>query len=130
MGGSQRSNGSLCLILANGNLGHVQRFQKTGPDCPVNAGLARGLSGTGTFYLRDGIPTSAGGQTAVAAAESEEKLGFFFRMKISKAHVLCCVAQGGSELERPEPQPQRPPLDGRGSGLADASRLRASSPMY
>ena len=66
MGGSQRSNGSLCLILGNGNLGHVQRFQKPGTGCPVNAGLARGLSGTGTFYLQDRHPhvcwrTSGGG---------------------------------------------------------------------
>lgn len=68
--------GPLCLILSNGNLGHVQRFQKPGTGCPVNAGLARGLSGTGTFYLQDRHPTSAGGQAA--AVESEEKLGFFF----------------------------------------------------
>lgn len=63
-GGSQRSNGSLCVILANGNLGHVQKFQEAGTGRPVNTGLARGLSGTGMFYLLDWLPTSAGGQTA------------------------------------------------------------------
>lgn len=63
-GGSQRSNGSLCQMLANGNLGHVRKFQHAGDGCPVNVDLARGLSGTGLFYLLDWLPTSARGQTA------------------------------------------------------------------
>ena len=62
--GSQRSNGSLCVILAGGNLGHVQKFQRAGIGRPVNTGLARGLSGTGMFYLLNWLPTSAGGRPA------------------------------------------------------------------